>query len=89
VGPLAAPKGRRQNPVFSVGYREPDELPELELEPPDEDDEEDEDPYPPDELEELMPGWLLFTPGLAPGAMGAVGAAGAPGAAGEPGDPDP
>jgi hypothetical protein len=42
--------------VFSTGYRAPDELPELELEPPDEDDEEDEDPYPPDELEELMPG---------------------------------
>lgn len=61
-------------------YREPEELPE-ELAPPEEEEEEDEDedPYPP-ELEELMPGcWLLFTPGLAPGAIGALGAVGTPG----------
>jgi hypothetical protein len=57
---------------------DPDELDE-ELAPPEEDD--DEDPYPP-ELEELMPGWVLLTPGLAPGAIGALGAVGAPGADG-------
>jgi hypothetical protein len=66
-------------------YRPPEELPEEldeELAPPDDDDDDDdEDPYPP-ELEELMPGWVLFAPGLAPGAIGALGALGAPGADG-------
>jgi hypothetical protein len=76
--------------LLLVAQREPEELEELA--PPEEEDDEDEEDEedPPDELEELMPGcWLLFTPGLAPGAMGAVGADGAPGAAVEPGDPEP